>query len=628
MMKKQLVLLAFISLCTIHFNPAFAQPNFDLVGFATENGGTTGGQVGSTVTASNFTELKTYAESATPYVIMVNGTIDNGPDGGRISIASNKSIIGTGNDAFLNGIGLEVKNNNNVIIQNLRISLIGVTTRTDKAGVYSSTGDNGQPQILVNGGDCISINGNSTNIWIDHCEIFSEDPDVQTNKDLYDGLIDIKNNSGFITISWCYLHDHHKGGLVGASDSDLWEDRKITMHHNHYNKVKLRVPMYRGSTGHFFNNYILGAQDATEIRANTCVRVEKNYYEALHYAIYTPSDSPGQTERIDNIIVSQASRPFPADCVADIPYDYSAVLTTNTADVKTIVPQYAGVGKMGDDCNGDYLGSAYIDDCDTCVGGNTGLQPCELDCNGDANGTAEIDGCGVCAGGNTGVTPCDDDCSWVEYQAEDGTMSSGSVDSNNEGFTGTGFVNTDNNAGEWWEGSVNVATTGTYNVRFRYANGSTDRPMSLDVNSTEQISNLSFPNTGTWTTWGYAQFSLNLNAGSNTLRFTALGGSGAANLDRIDVCSGEALSVSKSDLESLVQLYPNPVKNTLTLTIGGMLQNNTTVQLYSSLGKVIIKDYVLNSGQAVLNLQNLDSGLYFVKVSNGEQTIVKRIAKQ
>ena len=102
--------------------------------------------------------------------------------------------------------------------------------------------------------------------------MFAENPDTQTNKDLYDGLIDIKNQTGFITISWNYLHDQHKGGLVGASDTDLFADRKITYHHNYYNKVKLRVPMYRGSVGHFFNNYIVGATDATEIRAGTCVR--------------------------------------------------------------------------------------------------------------------------------------------------------------------------------------------------------------------------------------------------------------------------------------------------------------------------------------------------------------------
>jgi pectate lyase len=316
------------------------------IGFATMNGGTTGGQGGQTVTATTFAQLKMYAESATAYVILISGTISNGANGGTINVQSNKSLVGVGSTAFLNGVGLNINNANNVIVQNLRVSLLGVTTRTDTAGVYSSTGDGGLPQILVNGGDAISISGTSKNIWIDHCELFSENPDTQTNKDLYDGLIDIKGQTGFITISWCYLHDHHKGGLVGASDTDLFADRKVTYHHNYYNKIKLRVPMYRGSVGHFFNNYIVGAQDASEIRADTCVRVEKNYYEALHYSIYTSSDSPGNTERIDNVEVSRTSRAYPANCTADIPYTYSSALTGTTNDVKSVVPQSAGVGKL------------------------------------------------------------------------------------------------------------------------------------------------------------------------------------------------------------------------------------------------------------------------------------------
>ena len=159
-------------------------------------------------------------------------------------------------------------------------------------------------------------------------------------------LIDVKGQTGFITISWCHLHDHHKGGLVGASDTDLFADRKITYHHNYYNKIKLRVPMYRGAVGHFFNNYIVGAEDASEIRADTCLRVEKNYYEALHYSIYTTSDAPGNAERIDNIEVMHASRAYPPGCTADIPYSYASALTTTTADVKTVVPPAAAVGKI------------------------------------------------------------------------------------------------------------------------------------------------------------------------------------------------------------------------------------------------------------------------------------------
>jgi len=315
------------------------------IGFATLNGGTTGGVAGQTVMASTYAELKMYAESTTAYVIMVSGTISNGADGGTISVRSNKSIIGVGSTAFLYGIGIGINNNNNIIIRNLRISLTGVTTRVDKSGVYSSTGDEGRPQILVNGGDAIGIQGTSKNIWVDHCEIFAEDPSVQTNIDLYDGLIDIKNQTGFITISYNYFHDQHKGGLVGASDTDTSADRKVTWHHNHYDNVKLRVPMMRGAVGHFFNNYVLGATDATEIRAGTCVRVEKNYYEALHYSIYTTSDSAGSTERIDNIEVMRTSRAYPANCTADIPYTYSNVLI-DAANVKTVVPASAGVGKI------------------------------------------------------------------------------------------------------------------------------------------------------------------------------------------------------------------------------------------------------------------------------------------
>jgi pectate lyase len=120
----------------------------------------------------------------------------------------------------------------------------------------------------------------------------------------------------------------------------------VTYHHNYYNKVKLRVPMYRGAVGHFFNNYVVGAQDATEIRADTCMRIERNYYEALHYSIYTPSDSPGKTERINNVEVSRTSRAYPNDCTADIPYSYADVLTSNANDVKTVVPPSAGVGKI------------------------------------------------------------------------------------------------------------------------------------------------------------------------------------------------------------------------------------------------------------------------------------------
>lgn len=297
------------------------------IGFATLNGSTTGGVEGQTVTVSTLADLKKYAEASDPYVILVQGTISNGSAGGQVRVKSNKSIVGLGNSAFLQGVGIAISDSNNVILQNLKVTLVGTST-----------------PVNVNGGDAIVINGTSKNVWIDHCEIYSEDPLVQTNIDKYDGLLDIRDQTGFITVSWSYLHDHHKGCLVGASDSDLYADRKITYHHNYFEKIVKRMPMYRGATGHFFNNYVNGvpATEASFVVKDTCLRIEKNVYENVKYAIYS-GDSPGKAQRIDNIATQ--ARAWPASCTADIPYDYSSALT-NTSDVKTVVPAGAGVDKL------------------------------------------------------------------------------------------------------------------------------------------------------------------------------------------------------------------------------------------------------------------------------------------
>jgi len=340
-------------------------PDFALVGFATQNGGTTGGTGGKEVTVTTFEDLKKYAETIdSTYVIKIDGVIKgagsiaNGDYVGSIKIASNKSIIGIGNNAFLDGVGFSIKDAKNIIVKNIKLSLISVAKAIPAdseniAKIYSKLGDEGRPQILVNGGDLISIQGTSSNIWIDHCEFFEENPREQTNQDLYDGLLDVKGNSGYITVSWCYFHDHHKCSLIGNSDKDLYADRKITFHHNYYKTLQERVPLYRGGTAHFFNNYVYDIYGGiVNTRDNACVRVEKNYFEKCKNTIYSKNSAIlGSAERIDNEELDctfSNNLGYPTDCKADIQYQYSEVLTNTTSEVKDIVIQYAGVGKLKD----------------------------------------------------------------------------------------------------------------------------------------------------------------------------------------------------------------------------------------------------------------------------------------
>jgi pectate lyase len=333
-------------------------PDFSLAGFAALNDGTKGGEGGTEVIVNTYADLKTYAEEEnTPYIIKISGSITGigsvaGQDyEGSIAVESNKSIIGIDNTAFLDGVGLTMSGGSNIIIQNIKMSFISIAEAIpegshDIPGIYSEFGDEGRAQILVNGGDLISIRNTSRNIWIDHCELYSEDPEIQTNKDLYDGLIDIKNETGFITISWCYFHDHHKVHLVGSSDSDLYTDRKITFHHNWYENVNSRLPLYRGAVGHVFNNYMyIALGSCVNSRMSACVRVEKNYFENSKNTIMT--SDVGYAEIIDNKEVNcNFTEPYPGSCAASIEYTYDHVLTSSVDDVKDIVLQYAGVGKL------------------------------------------------------------------------------------------------------------------------------------------------------------------------------------------------------------------------------------------------------------------------------------------
>lgn len=343
MQKRIFLLFALFIFSQLH---AVLKPDFSLAGFGEA---ATGGKGGKQVYASDYESLKNYAKSDEPLIIIVSGTIQNGADGGSVIVKSNKTILGENGKTLLYGVGFTLGSGcQNVIIRNLRITMTGVKTREDKKGVYSSTGDEGRPQILTNGGDCIRLSGDAHDVWIDHCELFSEDPDLQTNIDLYDGLIDLSHHSHHITLSWNYVHDHHKTSLVGSSERDT-SDRKITYHHNLFRHCKDRLPLYRFGVGHIFNNYYLDCKNCINSRIGACLYVEKNVFENISkYTVKSISSKIiGYAFLSDNQIINSVE-PSIESCATFKPsdyYDYSKVLTP-VDEVKTLVSKWAGTGKL------------------------------------------------------------------------------------------------------------------------------------------------------------------------------------------------------------------------------------------------------------------------------------------
>jgi glucose/arabinose dehydrogenase len=124
----------------------------------------------------------------------------------------------------------------------------------------------------------------------------------------------------------------------------------------------------------------------------------------------------------------------------------------------------------------------------------------------------------------------------TDYQAEDATISQGSVATNHLNYTGTGFVDYTNVTGSYVEFTVTQAGTGGASLGFRYANGTTiDRPMDISVNGVVVASGVSFPPTADWDTWATITVNATLNAGTSKVRATAATSNGGPDLDRLRV---------------------------------------------------------------------------------------------
>ncbi|HEU4386952.1 MAG TPA: family 16 glycoside hydrolase, partial [Blastocatellia bacterium] len=303
---------------TATFTSVGGTPDFRLIGFAA--GVTTGGKGGTLVTVSSLAALQSAAAATSAMVIQISGRI-TGSD--IVRVASNKTIVGIGSTGELVGIELGLADSSNIIIRNLKISKV---------------------QASNHDGDAIHLQ-DTHNVWIDHCELFNEDPAVQTDKDFYDGLVDITHDCSFVTVSWCYFHDSWKTSLIGSSDSDNF-NRRVTFHHNLYRNVNSRVPSYRFGVGHVFNSYFVDVPTSgVNTRMGAVLRVEGNVFENVQDPITSlDSSAIGFWDVRDNQFINcTGSQPTTSTGTFNPPYSYSL---DSSANVRNIVMQFAGVGRV------------------------------------------------------------------------------------------------------------------------------------------------------------------------------------------------------------------------------------------------------------------------------------------
>jgi len=315
MLKRLLTFLVFV--CLFITSACFSQDQCAPVGWATQNGGTTGGGSATPVTVTTLADLQTQASSSGAKVIYVSGTVGTGV-GTRVNVAANKTIIGLPGARLFGGFTIKASN---VIIRNMTVQ--------------------GPGAVDVDGVDCITIDGTAaTNIWIDHCNIY----------DGQDGNLDISNGANFIAITWCRFYytsassNHQFCNLIGNSDSKT-SDRgklKVTMMYNWWGAgCKERMPRVRYGQIHMVNNYFNSTGNNHCVRAGreANIRIESNYFESVRTPIDLYQNDFTAVTAVNNTFVSTTGNTAGSGTAFTPPY---SLTITASANVKSLVMGAAG----------------------------------------------------------------------------------------------------------------------------------------------------------------------------------------------------------------------------------------------------------------------------------------------
>lgn len=592
-------------------------------------GGT--GTGGTVVTVDSDAELfKSYVETPdVPYIIQVRGTVDLGPlEDGDVSIRSNKTIRGIGDNPTIIG-SLGFKNGcSNVIIERLKITC---------------------PENQAEEEDGISVKEDITNVFITKCTFY----------DCWDGCIDIARRSDWVTVSWCKFYftfrnnNNDRVSLVGNTDSSGDEGTlHVTFHHNWFSDMCMqRMPSLRYGRGHIYNNYYNCPGNIYCVRSRIqaeCL-IENNYFDSVKdpYYIYIKNEPPEEYGKIaasGNVLVSCTGQVddgddivftppyvYTLDDTLDVPeivqlgagadgldffahwlfglygdFDRNDIVDTN--DLSQFVQYWLDTKDITDINDADYNGDGIVNGYEYALFAGNWLQsPPDLtppavpgnlwasagdsmvSLEWDDNNEPDLDGYNLyrstTSGG--GYAKLNDspliDSDYTDNSVANGTMyyyvvtavDTSENESNNSveacavpstdgnsitiqeyatgfcgldggveteehpGYTGYGYANTENASGNGIDWSINIASAGSYTFKWRYANGSSDRPARLLINGSPEVSGISFPGTGAWENWSEVSVGVTLSTGIKDIRLEATGSSGLANIDYLIVTGPE-----------------------------------------------------------------------------------------
>lgn len=181
----------------------------------------------------------------------------------EVSLPSNTTLIGLGDDAGFVGANIVILSATNVVVRNL-----SVEAPVDFFTTWSPDDGDGAWNARFDAVSSVTSN----HLWIDHVRLTdgrypdSEAPGGFRGKpaNRHDGLLDLKDGTDYVTISNSKLHDHDKTMLLGSGDEHVDKDGgklRVSYIANLMENIQQRGPRVRFGQVHVVNNYFVGSTD-------------------------------------------------------------------------------------------------------------------------------------------------------------------------------------------------------------------------------------------------------------------------------------------------------------------------------------------------------------------------------
>ncbi len=104
---------------------------------------------------------------------------------------------------------------------------------------------------------------------------------------------------------------------------------------------------------------------------------------------------------------------------------------------------------------------------------------------------------------------------------------------------------------------------------------------------------------------------------------------GCTATDNINVMVNPCTSIDNENSDMGVEVYPNPTNGIVNLSIAGNISNSLEINIFDIAGKVVIsKTHESGTENVKIDMSELSDGVYFVKIYNGSDIVVKKIVKE